>query len=304
MTSILPDFEGLAVFAKVAEARSYAGAARELGLSVATVSRAVARLEQRLGGRVFNRSSRQLALTAFGEALIEPAMRVCREAEQAEARAREQSSQPRGTIRLAVPMSFGVRWLAPLLPGFLRRYPQVSIDLHLSDAVVDLVAEGFDAGLRIARLPDSSLAARKLCDVARFTVAAPAYLDRHGRPEHPGELDPRDCLGYAYRARSDVWRFRRGEEEVVFRPQGPLRATNSEALLPWLLEGHAVAELPEFMAGAYLQDGRLEAVLRDWDQGAGALYFVTPTLRQRPAKIEVLGSYLHEQLSEPSWRWP
>ena len=304
MTRKLPDFEGLALFAKVAEAHSYAGAARELGLSVATVSRAVTRLEQRLGGRVFNRSSRQLALTALGESLLEPATRVYRQAEAAEAGAREQSALPRGTIRLAVPMSFGVRWLAPLLPEFLRRYPEVSVDLHLSDAVVDLVAEGLDAALRIAVLPDSSLAARKLCDVTRFTVAAPAYLERHGIPLHPQDLDPLHCLGYAYRARSDVWRFRRGEEEIVIQPQGPLRATNSEALLPWLLAGEAVAELPEFMAGTYLHDGRLQAILRDWDQGSGALYFVTPTLRQRPAKIEVLGAYLYEQLSTPGWRWP
>lgn len=304
MTTKLPDFEGLALFAKVAEAHSYAGAARELGLSVATVSRAVTRLEQRLGGRVFNRSSRQLALTALGESLLEPATRVYRQAEAAEAGAREQSALPRGAIRLAVPMSFGVRWLAPLLPEFLRRYPQISVDLHLSDAVVDLVAEGLDAALRIAVLPDSSLAARKLCDVTRFTVAAPAYLERHGIPLHPQDLDPRHCLGYAYRARSDAWRFRRGEEEVVIRPQGPLRATNAEALLPWLLAGEAVAELPEFMAGTYLHDGRLQAILRDWDQGSGALYFVTPTLRQRPAKIEVLGAYLYERLSAPGWRWP
>ncbi|WP_460590189.1 LysR family transcriptional regulator [Frateuria aurantia] len=300
----LPDFEGLALFAKVAEARSYAGAARELGLSVATISRAVARLEQRLGGRVFNRSSRQLALTAFGTTLLEPAIRVYRDAEEAEARAREQSASPRGTIRLAVPMSFGVRWLAPLLPDFLQRYPEISVDLHLSDAMVDLVGEGFDAALRIAVLPDSSLAARKLCDVARFTVAAPAYLARHGQPGHPLELDPRHCLGYAYRARSDLWRFRRGDEEVVLHPQGPLRSTNAEALLPWLLAGEAVAELPEFLAGAYLQDGRLQALLRDWDQGSGALYFVTPSVRSRPAKIDALGAFLHEKLSEPSWRWP
>lgn len=237
-------------------------------------------------------------------ALLERATRLYRDAEDAEAEAREQSTSPRGNIRLAVPMSFGVRWLAPILPEFLARYPEVSIDLHLSDAVVDLVGEGFDAGLRIAALPDSSLAARRLCAVARFTVAAPAYLARHGRPAHPRVLDPRHCLGYAYRANSDVWRFRRGDEEEVVRPAGRLRVTNSEALVPLLLSGAAIAELPEFMAGEYLQDGRLEAILRDWDQGSGGLYFVTPTLRSRPAKVDVLGAFLFEKLSSPSWRWP
>jgi DNA-binding transcriptional LysR family regulator len=125
-----------------------------LGLSVATVSRGVSRLEERLGARLFNRTSRRLALTDFGHQLAERASRIYRDAEEAESAAREQSSSPRGLVRLAVPMSFGLRWVAPLLPDFFRLYPDVSIDMHLSDAVVDLVGEGFDAALRIAVLPD------------------------------------------------------------------------------------------------------------------------------------------------------
>jgi DNA-binding transcriptional LysR family regulator len=198
--SKLPDFEGLAMVAKVAEERSYAGAARALGVSVATVSRAVTRLEQRLGGRVFNRSSRRLALTDFGRTLAERAAHICWEAEEAENAARELASRPRGLLRLAVPMSFGLRWVAPL-PEFFRHYPEISLDLHLSDAQVDLIGEGFDAALRIAVLEDSSLAARQLCPMGRQVVAAPSYLTRFGRPQHPGELTAHHCLGYAYRAR-------------------------------------------------------------------------------------------------------
>ncbi|WP_334033285.1 LysR family transcriptional regulator, partial [Burkholderia orbicola] len=182
----LPDFEGLAMFAKVAEHGSFAAAARSTGVSVATVSRGVARLEDRLGARLFNRTSRQLSLTEFGRTISEKAGEIYRQAEEAESSAREMSVQPRGLVRLAVPMSFGLRWVAPLLPGFFRAYPEVSIDLHLSDASVDLIADGFDAALRIAALPDSSLVARRLCAVTQFVVAAPEYLRREGRPTHPG----------------------------------------------------------------------------------------------------------------------
>ncbi|WP_321898436.1 LysR family transcriptional regulator [Paraburkholderia heleia] len=301
----LPDFEGLAMFAKVAEEGSFAAAARAMGVSVATVSRGVARLEDRLGARLFNRTSRQLALTEFGRTICEKAGEIYRQAEAAESAAREMSVQPRGLVRLAVPMSFGLRWVAPLLPGFFRAYPEVSIDLHLSDASVDLVADGFDAALRIAALPDSSLVARRLCAVTQYVVASPEYLAREGRPAHPRELVDRPCLSYAYRARSDVWRFTNGagEEEPVM-PTGPLRVTNSDALLPTLLAGLAIAELPEFIAGEYLADGRLEAILTDWSLTKGGLYFVTPSARARPAKVAALSDYFAAHLSDPAWRMP
>ncbi|WP_150591350.1 LysR family transcriptional regulator [Pandoraea eparura] len=303
--SKLPDFEGLAMFAKVAEEGSFAAAARELGVSVATVSRGVARLEDRLGARLLNRTSRQLALTEFGRTLCETAGEIYRQAEAAEGAARELSVQPRGLVRLAVPMSFGLRWVAPLMPEFFRRYPDVQVDLHLADSTVELVAEGFDAALRIAALPDSALVARRLCAVTQYVVASPAYLAREGRPAHPRDLLDRPCMSYAYRARSDVWRFTNdaGDEEPVM-PTGPLRVTNSDALLPMLLEGLAIAELPEFIASEYLSDGRLEAILTDWSLTKGGLYFVTPSARARPAKVSALSDYLAEHLSEPTWRWP
>lgn len=290
------------MFAKVAEEGSFAAAAREMGVSVATVSRGVARLEERLGARLFNRTSRQLALTEFGGTIAEKAGEIYRQAEEAESAAREMSVQPRGLVRLAVPMSFGLRWVAPLMPGFFKAYPQISIDLHLSDATVDIVAQGFDAALRIAALPDSSLVAKRLCPVSQLVVASPAYLERHGRPTHPRELVGRPCLSYAYRARNEVWHFvnNAGEEEAV-TPVGPLRVTNADALLPTLLEGLAIAELPEFIAGEYLADGRLETILTDWHLTRGGVYFVTPSARARPAKVTALADYLAGHLSTPAW---
>lgn len=301
--SKIPDFEGLAMFAKVAEERSFAGAARALDVSVATVSRAVARLEDRLGARLLNRTSRQLALTEFGASLAERAGQVYGLAVEAEGAMREQAAQPRGLVRLAAPMAFGLRWVAPLLPDFFRQYPAVQLDLHLSDATVDLIGDGFDAALRIAVLPDSSLVARRLTPVARFIVAAPAYLERHGTPAHPAELAAHACLGYAYRARNETWHFANAAgDEVSVKPQGPLRVTNSEAMLPTVLAGLAICELPEFMAAEYVRDGRLVRLLTDWTIALGGLYFVTPSTRSRPAKVEVLGRFLAERLSRPAWR--
>lgn len=300
--STLPDFEGIAMVAKLAEHRSYSGAARAMGVSVATVSRSISRLETRLGGRLFNRTSRRLALTDLGRGVADRAAKVVWEAEEAERAARELASRPRGSVRLAVPMSFGLRWVAPILPDFFRLYPEITVDLHLSDVHVDLVGEGFDAALRIAVLEDSSLVARRLCRVGRQIVASPGYLARYGRPQHPRELAAHHCLGYAYRARGDVWRFTGPSGETVgVTPSGPLRVTNVDALLPTLLEGIGIAELPDFIAAEPLAAGRIEAILPEWKIAAGALYFVTPTARNRPAKIEAMGEFLAARLSRLRW---
>lgn len=301
--SRLPDFEGLAMFAKVAEERSFAGAAQAMGVSVATVSRAVTRLEERLGGRLFNRTSRRLALTDYGHMLAERASRIYAEAEEAEDLARETSSRPRGLVKLAAPMSFGARWVAPLLPEFFRRYPDIAVDLYLTDAQTDLIGEGFDAALRIAVMEDSSLVARLIAPVRRFVVASPIYIAQHGRPQHPHDLGAHQCLSYANKTKRDVWRFahRKTGEERPVTPTGPLRGTSVEALLPTVLEGLAIAELPEFIATQYFREKQLEPILTDWSLPEGGLYFVTPTARARPAKVSALADFLITELTDAPW---
>src|SRR6201985_3593460 len=230
--SKLPDFEALAMFAQGVELRAFAAAATDLALSKPTVSKAVSRLEERLGARLFNRTSRRLSLTDAGQKLSGRAQRLLADGEATENEALAQSVSPRGLVRLAVPMTFGVKAVAPILPKFLEAYPDVSIDLHLSDATVDLIGEGFDAALRIARLPDSSLIARRLCAVPRHTVAAPSYLKRHGRPTHPMQLAQHRCFGYAYLSTPNIWHYTNAAgEQANVRPGGVLRANNGEAVM-------------------------------------------------------------------------
>ena len=298
----LPDFEAWAIFAKVAELRSFSRAADGLGLSKASVSKAVSRLEARIGARLFHRTSRKLALTEAGIAAREGAARILWEGEAAEARATAASNEPRGLVRLAAPMSFGAMHVAPVLPDFLARHPAVSVDIHLSDAVVDLVGGGFDIGLRIAALPDSSLRARRICDIGRSLVGAPAYMERHGRPEHPDDLARHLCLGYAYLPSPDRWRFvsEAGEEAAVV-PNGPLRANNAEALGPALRAGIGLAIQPDFMVWDDLAAGRLERVMPGWSPPPISLHLVTPPGEPRPSRVTALIDHLRRTLAAAPW---
>ena len=294
----LPDFEALAIFAKVVELRSFAATADDLALSKATVSKAVSRLEERLGARLFNRTSRRLALTDAGHRLAESATRLLADGEAAESEALAQSVTPRGLVRFAVPMTFGLKVVAPMLPEFLKTYPDVSIDLHLGDATVDLIGEGFDLGLRIARLPDSSLLARRLCAMPRHTVAAPSYLKARGRPTHPMHLAEHTCFDYAYMATPGVWHYSNAAgESASVRPAGPLRVNNGEALLPAVLAGLGIAALPEFIVGDAIVSGEVEVLLKGWKQPEGALHLVMPPGGPRPQRVEVLADYLMQQFA-------
>lgn len=293
----LPDLGGLAIFAKVAELRSFAAAAAELQLSKATVSKAVGRLEDRLGTRLFNRTSRRLALTNAGQQLVGRAAQILADGEAAENEALAQSATPRGTVRLAAPMSFGLLRVAPLLPDFLAAYPEITVELHLSDQMIDIVGEGFDAALRIAALPDSSLIAQKLCNVSLLVVAAPSYLKARGRPTHPLHLAEHNC--FSYFPAGDTWRFTstKGETAAV-RARGDFSANNGDVFLPSLIAGLGIARLPDFIVREALADKKLEAILPEWSSPPAALHWVTPPGGPRPARVEALARFFAERLAQ------
>jgi DNA-binding transcriptional LysR family regulator len=299
----LPDLEGWAIFATVAKTGSFAAAAAELGVAGATVSKAVRRLEERLGERLIHRTSRRFALTDTGRALAVRAARILAEGEAAEAEANAGATVPRGRIRLAAPMSFGLRHVAPILPAFLAANPAVSVDFRLDDRIVDLVADGIDIALRIADLPDSSLVARRLCAVRRRVVGSPAYFARHGTPRHPRDLREHACLGYSYLATGETWRFAGAGGKVSVTVNGPLAATNADALGFALEAGIGLALQPDFLVCEAVKDGRLEAVLDDWEAPPLALYLVTPAGGPRPRRVAVLVDFLVRHFATGTAPW-
>jgi DNA-binding transcriptional LysR family regulator len=300
----LPDLEAWAIFAKVAETGSFAAASTELGLSGPTVSKALRRLEARFGERLIHRSSRRFALTETGRVLAVRAAQILAEGEAIEAEAQAKSATPRGRVRLAAPMSFGLRHVAPALPEFLAAYPEVSIDLQLDDRMVDLVAGGIDVALRIADLPDSSLVARRLCAVRRWVVGTPGYFARRGTPQRPRDLENHACLGYSYLMSGETWRFKdaTGAEEAV-NVNARLNANNAEALCASLEAGEGIALQPDFIVWESMRDGRLIPVLTEWTTPPLAINLVTPAGGPRAIRTQVLLDFLTRRFEAGSAPW-
>jgi DNA-binding transcriptional LysR family regulator len=293
----LPDFEAWAVFAAVVEHRSFSGAAEALAVSKATVSKAITRLEARLGTMLFHRTSRRLTLTDSGRSLAEHAQRILSDGQAAEEAAFESASAPSGVVRLAAPLTFGIQAVAPVLAEFMTLYPGIKVELRLSDAFVDIVGDGIDVALRIAELPDSSLRARRLGPMVTHIVGAPSYFARAGRPRHPADLAHHACFVYTNTATPDVWRFRKaGGEEAAVRVDGPIRTDSGDAMIPALCAGLGIARLPEFLIGEDLASGKLETVLEDWSASAAGLHLLTPPGALRPARVEALIEFLSERL--------
>lgn len=286
---------GMRVFARVVEEESFAGAAAALGLSRPAVSKQVAWLEDHLGARLLNRTTRQLSLTEVGRAYYERCARILDEVEDASQAVAQLHDTPRGTLRVNAPMSFGQRHVGPAVAAFLARWPELSIDLSLTDRRVDVVDEGYDVVIRIMAMADSSLIARRVSLTRRVACASPDYLARRGTPTVPDDLADHACLEYDNVAAGGEWIFRRGAETHRVKIAGPLRADNGDVLRCAALAGLGVVQMPTFIIDEDLAAGRLVPVLSDYTSGAVPIWAVYPHNRHLSTKVRMFVDFLAER---------
>jgi DNA-binding transcriptional LysR family regulator len=279
-------FDALDAFLAIAEAGGLAAAGRRLGRSPPAMSRALAELEASLGVRLAERSTRRFALTEAGRRLAEQGRHAMTELEDALREAAGEGLEARGRLRLAAPLVFGRRHVAPVVAAFLDAHPAVSVDLVLSDAVVDLAEQGLDLAVRIGRLPDSTLRTRRLGTLRRILVASPAYLARRGTPEAPEELAGHDLVVFGPQAAPPVWRFAGGEgREVTLRPQARFAVNEAEAAVAAAAEGRGILQSLSYQAAEEVASGRLERILRAHEPPPIPVQLVFPAGRFMPARL-------------------
>ena len=300
----LPDFEAWAIFAKVAEKGSFSQAAEELGLTKTTVSKTVTRLEARMKTSLLHRTTRKLSLTEAGRSSLERALRILADGTAIEADILEESVVPRGTVRLACTSGIGLLSLAGVLPAFMRAYPEVLVDLCLTEDQVDVVADGFDIAIRIGQGPDSSLRTSRLFSFRRPLVAAPALVERIGAPLRPEDLTGFPAIVPTHVPWGDNWEFgKAGEEPVTVRVNAAFRVNNAAAMVPATVEGLGVTLIPEYFIWRELQDGSLVELLTDWAAPPAPINLVTPPGLARPARVRVLLDFLRQHFtSQPQPR--
>jgi DNA-binding transcriptional LysR family regulator len=293
-----PDLIDVLAFVRVVETGSFARAAERMGLSKPVLSRRVARLEERLGARLLTRNARGAQPTDIGQAYYARASAILADLEAAQEVVAEAVTQVAGPIRLSAPLSFGISYLAPALAEFAKLHPAVDLDIEFEDRNVDLAGGGYDLAVRIGRLADSALVARRIAPVRKHVIASPAYLDQHGRPARPADLADHAILVYG----NEQWRFRVGERWEAIRVKARLRANNGEMLRAAAQAGVGVCVLPSFIAAPALEDGSLEVILRDFPLEEGALHAVMPPGRAVTARVRALVDFLVERFGpEPAW---
>ncbi|VWX59963.1 LysR family transcriptional regulator [Sphingorhabdus sp. 109] len=293
----LPDYEAWAIFAAVARLGSFTAAAQELALSKPTISKAISRLEESLGTVLFHRTSRRISLSTAGKALLPHARQIAMDGEAAMEAARDTTHLLQGQVRLAAPLSYGLSHLAPVIADFMCAYPEITVDLQLNDARVDLVEEGFDCAIRIGALPDSSLRAIKLRRMNGYFIAAPSYVERKGQPATPADLNDHDCFIYSNTPSPEQWPVTGPDGHITnVRPKCRFRSNNGDVMLPALVAGRGIGYLPDFLCQKALDAGDLINILPGCRIGDIALNIVMPPSRLRPARVDALVDFLKDNL--------
>lgn len=296
----MSDYTDMEIFARVVTSGGMSAAGREMGLSPAVISKRLRRLETRLGTRLLQRTTRQIALTEAGQGYYERVVAILASIEEAEAFVNRRSAMARGTLKVSAPTSFGRLHIAPHLGRFLDSYPDLGINLQLSDEFVDVVGEGYDLAIRIADLADSSLVARRLAPIHRVLCAAPSYLERHGEPQHLSDLDRHHLLAAASQ---DPWKLEGPEGPIAVRVHGNLVTNSSEVVREAVLAGMGIALRSTWDVGPELSSGRLRVVLPEYRASSRiGLYAVYPSRRFLPAKVRVFIDFLAELYGpQPYW---
>jgi DNA-binding transcriptional LysR family regulator len=290
------------IFVEVARSAGFSAAASKIGLSRARVSKSVMQLEQHLGTRLFNRTTRRISLTEVGKIYLERCIAILQDIDETEAIAAEQTQEPRGRLTLSAPTSFGVLHLQRSIPAYLRQFPEVQISLNLADRFIDVVDEGFDLVIRIAELQDSSLIARRLAPCRRLLCASPAYLQQHGTPQVPQDLAIHQCLVYSNELKPDTWQLQGPKGIEAVKVNGPICADNGDILRAAAVEGLGVTLLPTFIIGPDLEAGRLRQVLAEYCPPPISIHAVFPSRRYLSAKVRSFVDFMAAYFgNQPDW---
>lgn len=288
-------FSDLSFFAVIAQSGSLVAAAQQLGVTPPAVSKRLAALELRLGARLLQRTTRRINLTPEGETYLVEGAKVLEELDALERRVAGSRAVPKGVIKVAATLGFGRKQVAPHLSGFATRFPDVEVQLHLTDRPVNLVEQGLDLQIRIGELPDARLTARLLAHNKRVLCASPDYLERKGMPGTPRELHQHACLFIRENEETfGTWHLRSGARAETVKVRGPLASNDGECVLGWALQGHGVLMRSMWEAGPMLKSGQLQRVLPDWVLPAADIYVVFPTRSNLAAKTRALVDHLLE----------
>jgi DNA-binding transcriptional LysR family regulator len=294
------DLNDIVVFTKVAETKSFTGAADALGLPKSTVSRKLAQLEERLGVRLVQRTTRKLALTDIGEMYYERCQRIVHDVLSAEQLVTDMQATPRGRLRISATVDFSTRWLGDIVAAFLAQHPDINIELHATDEVVDLIEDGFDVAVRFGPMPESTLIARRLCTLVLVLVASPDYVAKHG-PKSIDELDALEHVLFTPTTAMNAWTLHNGDQSHEFGRPARFASNNYGAVRDVALAGGGIAMLSEFMVADDLAAGRLVRVLPEWRTRVTEVHAVYPARHNLPPRLTLFLDHLAKALSPPPW---
>jgi len=288
-------------FVAVADAGSFVAAADLTGMSKAAVSRHVAELEERLGVRLMQRTTRRLSLTDEGQRFLARCKELLASIDEAESELSSKTGSPSGLVRVNAPLTFGTMHLAPLWGRFMDRYPKVTLDVTLGDRIVDLVEEGYDLAIRISNLPNSALVSRTLASTRMVLCASPGYLRAHGTPVHPSELAAHRVISFSYWVTRDEWHFNGREGEVIVRVRAGMHTNNGDTCRFAALDHQGIILQPDFMIGGDLRAGMLVELMPDYRAISLGIHAVYPSRKHLPLKVRRLIDFLVESFHVPSW---